>query len=41
MTTSSAAITAGLPWFYLAATVVLLAVALIGRRRQMLMDWHT
>ena len=40
MTTSSAAITAGLPWFYLAATVVLLAAALIGRRRQTLMDWQ-
>jgi hypothetical protein len=35
MTTSPAAITAGLPYFYLLLTMVLMAVALIGRRRQM------
>jgi hypothetical protein len=34
MTTSPTAITAGLPGIYLLATLVLLAVAVIGRRRQ-------
>jgi len=35
MTASPAAVAAGLPHIYLTATVVLLATALIGRRRQM------
>jgi hypothetical protein len=35
MTTSPAAITAGLPYYYLLLTIVLMAVAVIGRRRQM------
>ncbi len=35
MTTSSAAVSAGLPVLYLVATVALLVAALIGRRRQM------
>jgi len=40
MTTSSAAVSAGLPYIYLAATVALLAAALIGRQRQMQTGWY-